>query len=323
MKACIIEQIHQNPVFKDIPMPVANEHQEIIRIKASSLNHRDMYITQGLYPGIRLGAVMGSDGCGVNSLGQEVIINPSLDWGDNQHFQSKQFRVLGVPDDGTFADYIAIDKKNVHPKPEHLTFAEAAALPLAGLTAYRSLFKRAGLKEGDKVLISGVGGGVAAMAMQLALAAGCQVAVTSGTDTKLQRASDLGADFGYSYKDEAWTKKLINDMGGIDVVIDSAGGPGFRHFIRIANPGGRIVFYGGTLGNIDGINPQQVFWKQISILGSTMGSDEDFSEMLDFVNIHKIKPVISDVLQFDDILSGFETMHKGGQIGKIVFDHTY
>lgn len=321
MKACIIESIHQLPklIHKDVPQP--SENQDLVILKASALNHRDIYITKGLYPGIRIGSTMGADGCGLDSSGNAVIINPGLAWGSNQAFQAKSFRVLGVPEDGTFADYIIIDKQNIHPKPAHLSFIEAAALPLGGLTAYRSVFKRANLNKGDKVLISGIGGGVALFAMQFALALGCEVAVTSGTDEKLAHALTLGAKYAYSYKDDGWAKQLQQDMGGVDVVVDSAGGAGFNNFIRIANPGGRIVFYGGTKGNIDNINPQQVFWKQLSILGSTMGSDADFKEMLDFINQYKIKPVISHVIGFDEIISGFQIMEQGHQMGKIVFDH--
>lgn len=322
MKAYIIDQINHPPKLTEKEAPTPSENQELIQIKASALNHRDIFITQGLYPGIRLGATMGADGSGLDSQGNPVIINPGLDWGSNQHFQSKNFRVLGVPDDGTFAENIVIDKRYIHPKPAHLDFIQAAALPLAGLTAYRSLFKRGGLQSGEKVLISGVGGGVAVFAMQYALAIGCEVAVTSGSESKLDKANSLGAKYGYSYRDEHWSKKLMNDMGGVDVVIDSAGGTGFKNFIRIANPGGRIVFYGGTLGNIDGISPQQVFWKQLSILGSTMGSEEDFIEMIDFVNNHKLIPLVSDVYGFNDIVSGFDALETGNQMGKIVFDHT-
>ncbi len=322
MRALVIEQINQPPVLIDKPEPVLSEHQALITIKASALNHRDIYITRGLYPGIRLGATMGADGSGLDSNGNKVIINPGLDWGLSPYYQAKSFRVLGVPDDGTFADFIAIDKKYLYPMPEHLTYNEAAALPLAGLTAYRSLFVKGGVQPGDKVLISGIGGGVALFAMQFALAIGCEVTVTSGSEAKIDNALDLGASYGYNYHDETWSKKLVSDMQGVDVVIDSAGGAGFKQFVKIANPGGRIVFYGGTKGNIDGINPQQVFWKQLSILGSTMGSDADFKAMLDFVNQHQIKPVISEVLGFSDIVEGFDIMEKGHQMGKIVFDHS-
>ena len=196
MKAYIIDQINHPPKLTDKEVPTPLENQELIQIKASALNHRDIFITQGLYPGIRLGAIMGADGSGLDSDGNSVIINPGLDWGSNQHYQSKLFRVLGVPDDGTFAESIVIDKRYIHPKPAHLDFIQAASLPLAGLTAYRSLFKRAGLKPGEKVLISGVGGGVAVMAMQFALAIGCEVAVTSSSEAKLEKAIFFGAKYG-------------------------------------------------------------------------------------------------------------------------------
>lgn len=322
MKAWTVDQLNQPPLLVDMDVPVITENQKLININASAFNHRDVWITKGLYPGIRLGAIMGSDGAGIDEEGNRVIINPGLEWGQNEAFQSKSFRVLGVPDDGTFADYIAIDKKYVYPMPTHLSFREAAALPLGGVTAFRSIIKRAALKEGEKVLVSGVGGGVALFAMQFALALNCEVYVTSGNEEKIQSAIDLGAKDGFLYSDIEWSKKIKKLSNGIDVIVDSAGGSGFKDFVDLAAPGGRIVFYGGTRGNIDGLNPQRVFWKQLNILGSTMGSDLDFKEMLDFVNQHKVKPFLNQVYGFDDFMAGFNCMTSGSRFGKIVIDHS-
>ena len=321
MKSYIIQEIGQLPVQieKEMPLPAADE--AMVHLKASALNHRDVWITKGLYPGIRLGATMGADGCGIDRDGREVVINPGLDWGDREAYQSPTFRVLGVPDEGTFANDIMINKKYIYPKPAHLSYHEAAALPLAGLTAYRALMVRANLQKNDKVLISGIGGGVALFAMQFALALDCAVYVTSGSDDKIAKAISLGASGGYNYRDPEWTKKLQSDTSGVDVIVDSAAGAGFNQLIKVCNPGGRIVFYGGTHGKIDGLNPQPIFWKQISLLGSTMGSDTDFGNMLDFVSHHKIKPVIDTVYKLDNLHQGFEAMEAGLQFGKIVFDH--
>ena len=320
MLAYIIKEINQPPFKTEVPDPILNEHEALVKISASALNHRDVWITKGQYPGVKIGAVMGSDACGIWE-GKEYIINPGLDWGSNEAYQSLDFRVLGVPDDGTFADYIRIDKKYLHAKPSFLTVVEAAALPLAGVTAYRALVNKTKPQVGEKVLISGIGGGVALFAMQFALALGCDVYVTSGSEEKIVKAISLGAKAGYLYREHDWTKKILADTGGVDVVIDSAGGPDFNNLVKVCNPGARIAFYGGSLGKIEGLNPQLVFWRQISIFGSTMGSELDFASMLAFVNEYKIHPIIDAVFSFDNVPLGFEKMGAGKQFGKIVFKH--
>jgi NADPH:quinone reductase-like Zn-dependent oxidoreductase len=318
MQAYIIKEINQPPFKTEVAIPVPNDDEALVKISASALNHRDVWITKGQYPGIKLGAIMGADGCGTWE-GKEYVINPGLDWGSDEAYQALNFRVLGVPDDGTFADYICIPKKYLHEKPSYLTVEEAAALPLAGVTAYRALVVKTKPKAGDKVLISGIGGGVALFAMQYAIALGCDVYVTSGTEDKIEKAISLGAKGGYLYHDAEWPKKLMADIGGVDVVIDSAGGSGFNNLVKVCHPGARISFYGGSLGKIDGLNPQLIFWRQISLLGSTMGSDQDFVDMLAFVDKYKIRPVVDEVLSFDDLPLGFQKMEAGKQFGKIVF----
>lgn len=321
MKSYIIDQIGHLPLRVEKSLPCVKEDDVLLKLSASALNHRDIWITKGLYSGIKLGATMGADGCGEDGNGQEFIINPGLDWGHNEAYQSSSFRVLGVPDEGTFADYIAISQQYIYPKPKHLNMYQAAALPLAGVTAYRSIMKRANLKRGEKVLISGIGGGVALFAMQFAVAFGCEVLVTSGSELKIAQALNLGAKAGYLYQEMDWTNKLITDFGGVDVIIDSAAGPGFNNLTKVCKPGARIVFYGGSQGKIDKLNPQPLFWKQISILGSTMGSDQDFRDMLDFVNEYQIVPIIHKVFPLVEIGKGFQEMEKAAQFGKIVFEH--
>ncbi len=320
MKAYILPDLKSSPALREVNIPSPSESEVILKLSASAINHRDIWITQGLYPGIRVGAVMGSDGCGTLD-GVEYIINPGLSWGLQEAFQGPDFRVLGVPDDGTFAEYIAIDRKYIYPKPPHLTSYEAAALPLAGVTAYRALMKKAGLQPGEKVLISGIGGGVALFALQFALALGCEVYVTSGSEEKISKAISLGAKAGYSYLDPDWPKKLLKDAGGVDVIIDGACGIGFNQLVKTCNPGARISFYGGTAGKIDGLNPQFIFWKQISILGSTMGSPSDFEQMMQLVTDHYIRPVVDEVIPFGGLLTGLAKLSGGKHFGKIVIDH--
>lgn len=284
---------------------------------AAALNHRDLFITQGLYAGIQLPSILGSDGAGLLD-GQKVIINPGLDWGPQEEHQDRKFRVLGMPDHGTFAEQILIPKIYVHPMPAHLAFEAAAALPLAGLTAYRAVFSQGRLAQGQRVLITGIGGGVALFAMQFALAAGASVFVTSGSDTKIQKAVDMGAEGGINYKQKDWAKELKSSKRQFDLIIDSAGGPSFRYLLDLADFGARIVVYGGTVGKIDGLSPQRLFWKQLSIIGSTMGSPADFSAMLNFVEKHEIQPVVDRVFAIHEAKAAFQRMENGDQFGKIV-----
>lgn len=320
MRAIVVGDGNQ-PQLKSIPSPEAQEDFAMVEVHASSMNHRDIWITKGLYPGIRQGAVMGSDGCGVVD-NKEVIINPGIEWGSNQASQSGAFRVLGVPDDGTFAGRASIHNELIFPKPDHLSTLEAAALPLAGVTAYRALFSRANVQAGEKVLISGIGGGVALMAMQFAVALGCEVYVTSSREDKIEKACQLGAKGGWLYSHKDWTDQCLKETGGIDVVIDGACGPGFPQLIKSMAPGGRLSFYGATAGPVEKLNPQVVFWKQLSILGSTMGSPNDFFEMVQFVIHHKVAPVIDEVFALQDWPAAFQRMSAGDQFGKIVFDHS-
>ncbi len=317
MKALTIKQLDSLPEWTDMPEPSALKGEVIVEIRAAALNHRDLFITQGQYAGIRMPVILGSDGAGV-WRGKRMLIYPALEWGDNPKFQSKNFRVLGMPEHGTFAEKINIPRANLFPMPEHLNWEQGAALPLAGLTAWRTLFSRCQLKKAEKVLITGIGGGVALTALQLAVAAGAEVFVTSGGPDKIARAIKLGAKGGANYHETGWEKQLKQEVGGFDVIIDSAAGDGFALFPGLCNPGARIGLYGGTLGKVNGLSMQPVFWKQISILGSTMGSPAEFRAMLAFVAKHEITPVVDSVFPLSEGAKAFEKMESGGQFGKIV-----
>jgi NADPH:quinone reductase-like Zn-dependent oxidoreductase len=219
---------------------------------------------------------------------------------------------------GTFAEYIAIDQRYVQPVPSHLSFEEAAALPLAGLTAYRALFTRGEPETNNKVLVTGIGGGAALFVLSYAVAAGAEVYVSSGSQDKIDKALALGAKGGVNYREEGWAEELLERVGEFDVIVDSAAGKDFTDLTRLANPGGRIVLFGRTAGIIPALDPRTIFWKQLSIHGSTMGTETEFSQMIDFVKQHKLQPVIDSVFALDDINEAFEKMDKGGQFGKIV-----
>lgn len=329
MKAVFLTNSNEPLITKEVPTPEPAENEVLIKLEYSSLNHRDVFIQRGRYAGKKDGLILGSDGCGKvaaigknadsSLVGKTVVINASHNWGDNSKAFGADFKILGNPDNGTFAEYVVVDKKYVYSKPNHLSDAEAAALPLAGLTTYRAVFTRAKIEKGEKVLITGIGAGTALLALQYALVAGAEVYVTSGSEDKISKAIALGASAGANYKDEEWTKKLQQQSGGFDVVLDSASGKGFSQLLQVTIPGGRIVFWGGTDGPISNIIPRDIFWKNISILGTTMGTVEEFEQMLSFTEAHNIKPVIDKIFpSLEQAQEAFEYMAEGKQFGKIV-----
>ena len=317
MKQAILKKLESKLeiVLSDAHLP--STEQILLKLKAAALNHRDIWIIKGLYRGIKLPVILGSDGAGVYN-GESFLINPNLHWGGSEASPSSEYQILGLQTPGTFQEEICISQDRLVSKPLHLGYEEAAALPLAGLTAYRVLFTKCNLQSDEKVFISGIGGGVALMAFQFALAAGAQVYVSSSTEEKIQRAIDMGAEGGIIYTETDWHKEFIKRFGGVDVIIDSAGGPGFQNLIRICNPAARVGIYGGTQGAIPSLMPQRLFFKQISILGSTMGSDHEFQKMVEFVGKHEIKPVIDSVFSLNEINKALDRMSQGLQFGKIV-----
>lgn len=328
MKAITLLNIKEPLQYIQAQKPILeNANEVIVKIQAAAINHRDVYITQGLYAGIQTPAILGSDGIGIvveaginaqEFLHKEVIINPNCDWGNDDRVQSANYKVLGMPTQGTMAEFIKVNKDRLAIKPAHLSIEQAAALPLAGLTAYRALISRAKAQQGERVLISGVGGGVALNAMQFAIALGMEVWVTSGKEEKIEKAIALGAKGGVNYKTTAWHKELVTKAkGGFDVIIDSAGGDGFALFMDIANPAARIAFYGGTLGKST-FSPQRVFWKQIDILGCTMGNDKEFSQMVALVDKYKIQPIVDSCYSMQQAQEAFDYLDSGQQFGKVI-----
>ena len=307
------------------PQPAAGE--VIVAVKAAALNHRDVWIKSGLYAGLKWPCLPGSDGAGqvvalgegvdLTWRGQDVIINPCFSWGDREDAQAPDFTILGLPRPGTLAERVAVPVAQLERKPAHLTWQEAAALPLGGLTAYRAVFARAKLRAGERVLVSGIGGGVATLALQFAVAAGARAWVTSSSPDKIARAVTLGAEGGFDYRDEQWAAKAVKAGGTFDVVVDSAGGDGFARLLDVASPGGRLVIYGATRG--DGVLPmRKVFWRQLAVLGSTMGSPADWMAMVRFVAEKRIRPVVGDEFPLERAAEAFARMERGEQFGKIV-----
>ncbi len=311
-----------------VAQPLAQAGEVLITLKAAALNHRDVWIKKGQYMGLKYPCTPGSDGAGVVTavgagvsaswIGKEVIINPSFNWGNKESAQSDQFTILGLPREGTCAEFITIPESQLELKPKALSWSEAAALPLAGLTAWRALKERAQLKSTDRVLVSGIGGGVALFALQFAVASGAEVWVTSSSLEKISKAISLGAKGGFLYTETGWVTHALKQTGAFDVIIDSAGGEGLNDLIDAVASGGKIVFYGATCGNPTSIALLKIFWRQISLLGTTMGSPSDWKAMIAFVETYSIKPVISNVFSLAEASDAFKLMEKGGQFGKIV-----
>jgi NADPH:quinone reductase-like Zn-dependent oxidoreductase len=328
MEALVLTESKRPLQLEDRGDLVPGAGEVVIALKAAALNRRDYWITQGMYPGIKLPVVLGSDGAGIvtrvgesvshDLLQREVIINPGWNWGDRDAFQSDEFRILGMPDDGTFASEVKVPVTYLADKPQHLSWHEAGALPLAGVTAYRAVFTQGRLQRGERVLISGVGGGVATFALQYALAVGATVVVTSSSERKLDQAIQLGATAGFDYTVDGWHKHLLSEHGPIDLIIDGAGGDGYANLVDIAAPGGRVVNYGATAGPPKKLDLFKVFWKQLHLIGSTMGSPDDFAKMIEFVSEHEIRPIIDEVFSLAAGNEAMERMKNWQQFGKLV-----
>jgi zinc-binding alcohol dehydrogenase/oxidoreductase len=332
MKAVRLNEIGgpQNLRLETIDDPVPGEGEILVHVKRAAFNRRDVFITQGLYPGIELPRTLGSDGTGVvaalgsevsgPAVGTPVVIDPMLGWGANPAVWDKASSILGMPRDGTFAQFVVVPAGNVYPKPAHLSDDEAAAIPLAGLTAYRALVTRGRVTRGDVVLLTGIGGGVQTFALLFAAYIGARTIVTSSDDEKLERARALGADVTINYKkSDAWAKdvRAAAGGGGPSLIVDSAGGDTFAQCLDIARPGARIVTYGGTVPKAN-VRLFSIFWKHLDILGTSMGSPHDFSGMLALFVEGKLKPAVDDIVAMKDVVAAAERMNSSRQFGKIV-----
>ncbi len=334
MKALFLYQLGGPEQLRidEIATPEPGPGQVRVRLSAMALNRRDVWITLGQYPGIRLPCILGSDGAGtVDALGPDtptelldrsVVVYPAYEWGDDPRFPGPTFRVLGMPDPGAFAEYLCVPAGHVFAKPAHLSWEQAAAIPLAGLTAWRALMTQAAAQAGETVLITGIGGGVATFALKWAAALGARTFVTSGDDDKLEQARRMGAAGGVNYRDEHWAKRLAELSGGVDVVIDGTGGPSFKEGFSLLKPAGRLVVYGATAGNPpQGLEMAKLFFRQARIIGSTMGSPAEFAAMLRFVAEHRIEPALDRVFPFDRAVAAHQRLLAGEQMGKVVLRH--
>lgn len=313
----------------EVPTPSPGPGEVRVKLKAAALNRRDFWITIGLYPNMKLPCTAGSDGAGVidevgpgadaKLKGREVVIYPAKNWGDNPRTFGPDFRILGMPDQGTFAEYICVPAGDVYDKPAHLSFEEAAAVPLAGLTAWRAVVTQAEVRPGDKALITGAGSGVSTFAIQWAAQHGAEVWVSSGGAEKIEKAKSLGAKGGVNYRDADCYKSLAKQTGGFDFCIDSAGGDAVNDILDSLKPGGRFVFFGATVGSPSkAADLRRLFFRHIRIQGTTMGMPSEFRAMLEFLSKKKIKPVVHAVLPMEKAAEAHRLLEKFSQTGKVV-----
>lgn len=293
-----------------------------IRLKTAGLNHRELFLLESRSEK-DLPFIPGSDGAGVIEAvgedvpgltpGTKVIINPSLNW-EKTDLPPAIPEILGGPSDGTFAEFVTVPWQNAIPKPQYLSWEEAGVLSLSALTAYRALFTKGKLQQGQHVLIPGIGGGVAIIAALMALAAGARVSVTSRKDSALKAALKLGVNRAFHSPDN-WKEHLKDDPA--DLILDSIGPAVFSQYPGVMKPDGRIVMFGASSGEEIVLSSRAIFFPQINISGTSMGSGEEYTAMLSFMEKHRLRPIIDMVFPLKDTALAFQRMMQGEHFGKI------
>jgi len=314
----------------EVDKPSASPGNVVVKVHAAALNHRELWIAKGLYPGMTLPCILGADGAGTiesvgvgvdkSIIGQDVIIYPAYDWGDDRKVPLKKFRVLGMPDPGTIAAYIEVPAEMAVAKPAYLSWAEAAAIPVASLTAWRAMTVLGGMDKNTKVLITGIGGGVAQAGLGFAKAVGATVYVTSSSKDKIAAAIEAGAAGGVNYKDEDWNIQLKAMSKGIDLVLDSSPSAKLDDYFKFLNMGAKVVVYGSTGSRNTTVNISKMFLRHIQFIGTAMGSPWDFRDMLEFMDKHQIKPKIHATYPLDQAIDAMDALSTGLQTGKIVIE---
>ncbi|KAL0946427.1 hypothetical protein HGRIS_012650 [Hohenbuehelia grisea] len=328
------EKYRYDAKLTDVPMPDLEDGEILVKIMATAFNHRELWIRRGLYPGITPGVPFGGDGAGVvvkssqpndTLLNKRVFLCPVRGWENHPDAPESVFGILGgvgYPPQGTFAQYVAIERDQVIPSPEHLDDIHISAWPIGGVTAWRASMVNAKVEQGQNVLITGIGGGVALLAAQLCIAKGAHVYVTSGNQAKIDKAVQLGVRGGVIYKESDWPAKLgallKKSDSVLDAVIDSAGGDIMSQVGKILKPGGCVVCYGMTAAPKITFTMREVLKNQ-RLIGSTMGSHQDLIDATDFIAKHKIVPAVSHTLDgLESAEEGFELIKHGDHFGKIV-----
>jgi NADPH:quinone reductase-like Zn-dependent oxidoreductase len=307
--------------YEDAPDPEPGPGDVLIRLRAASLNHLDVFVRRGL-PSVPKPRILGADGAGVvESVGEDVeglapgdrvVINPGLE------HDGGRITVVGEHFDGTHAELIALPAASVYPLPDELGFEEAAAFPLVFETAYRMVVTKAQVAPGEWVLVWGIGGGVATAALAVAKALGARVIVTSTSEAKLARAAELGADAAVPTAEAATRVKEITEGRGVDVVVEHVGEATWATSLAVAAPAGRVVVCGATSGPNPPAALHRIWWKQLTVYGSTMGTKADFEGAYELVRSGRARPVVDAVFPLAEARAAHERLEAGEQFGKIV-----
>lgn len=303
--------------YETVPDPQSARGEAVVELKAAGVNRRDLLVRTGIYP-FPLPLIPGSDGAGVRrDTGEEVVILPAVGWGEREDAPGPDFAILGGPRDGTYAELIALPEENLFPKPAALSWEEAAAFPLAAVTAYRGLFSRGGLQAGETLLVLGAGSGVSTFAVQLAAQAGARVIVTSSSDEKIERAKALGADEGVNYATTEDWPAALQELGPVDLAFDSVGST-WQQSLDSVRAGGRVVVFGGTGGTEVTLQVRPFYFKQQSLYGTQLGSPRDFEQLLLMLGEASWRPVIDSVRPLTEAEAALERLQSGEHFGKLV-----
>jgi len=343
MKAVVFHQ-HGGPEvlrYEEVPDPNPGRGEVVIEVRATSINHIDIFLRRGM-PGVKvpLPKIAGSDAAGIVreigpdvlglSTGQRVTINPGVSCGRCEFCsagfgsQCASYHIIGEHSDGAYAQLVKVPAHVVLPIPDSMSFEEAAAAPLVFLTAWSMMVGKGNIRPGEDILILGAGAGVGTAAIQIAKMAGCRVFVTASTDEKLERARKLGADVLINYKTEEFDRKIrdLTNRRGVDVVVDYIGADTWVRSLRSTRRGGRVLTCGATTGFAPQTDLRQIYFRQVQVIGSTMGSHREFLDVMNCVFRGQLRPVIDRVLPLAEASKGHELIEQRAVFGKIVLTPT-
>jgi zinc-binding alcohol dehydrogenase/oxidoreductase len=321
LHAVIMQEFGTAAVLRpgEFPDPRGRPGWVTVALRASALNWHDVLVRQGRY-GSPLPHIIGADGAGVRTdTGEEVVILPSLNWGDREEAPASGWEILGDHTPGTYAELVSVPAECLAPKPRGLNWAEAAALPLVGLTTYRALFVRGRLKRGESMLVVGAGGGIATTAIALAVAVGASITVTSSSAETIERAVDAGARDGVLHSEQGWPEqaRAMSPDNGFDLILDPVGR--WSESVRALRPGGRLVVLGANAAQTAELDIRSFYFGQFDLLGTTMGSGEDFAGLLKMFDKYSVRaPVIDREFPMDRAAEAHEYLERGRAFGKCV-----